>query len=137
VQNEDNLNKEDIFKILKDSGVGLPKYYTELEYEIDGKKGIYNRSRSGCFFCFFQQKIEWIWLYEQHPDKFWESVSYEKQGYTWIQGERLEDLIQPERMAQIKREHLKRTELKLKNNKSNRLMDIMNDENEACLACFV
>ncbi len=137
VTNEDNLNKNDIFDVLQKSGVGLPKYYTELEYEIEGQTGIYNRSRSGCFFCFFQQKIEWVWLYEQHNDKFWESVAYEKQGYTWIQGESLEDLIQPERMAQIKREHLKRTELKAKNKKSNLLMDIMEDENEACLACFV
>ncbi len=137
VKNEDNLNKDAIFAILKKSGVGMPQYYTELEYEIEGQTGIYNRSRSGCFFCFFQQKIEWIWLYEQHPDKFWESVAYEKQGYTWIESESLEDLIKPERMAQIKREHLKRSELKLKNSKSKLLMDIVPDESEACLACFV
>ena len=34
--------------------------------------GFFNRSRSGCFFCFYQQKIEWVWLYEQHPDRFFE-----------------------------------------------------------------
>lgn len=137
LDNEESLDKQDIFDILQKSGVGLPRYYTELEYEVNGQKGIYNRTRSGCFFCFFQQKIEWIWLYEQHPDKFWESVAYEKQGYTWIEGETLEALIQPERIAQIKAEHLKRTELKEKNKKSNRLLDILEDEKEGCLACFV
>lgn len=135
--NEDNLDKEAIFDILQKSGVGLPQYYTALDYEVNGQKGIYNRTRSGCFFCFFQQKIEWVWLYEQHPDKFWESVAYEKQGYTWIEGEKLEDLIQPERIAQIKAEHLKRSEIKAKNKKSNRLLDVLEDEKEGCLACFV
>ena len=34
------LHKEDVFKILEDSGLGVPSYY---EW----------RSRSGCYFCFF------------------------------------------------------------------------------------
>ena len=59
LDNEDNLVRDDIFKILKESGVGVPKYYEKVEYEINGKKGEYARSRSGCFFCFYQQKIEW------------------------------------------------------------------------------
>ena len=70
LDNEDILVRDDIFRILEDSGVGIPEYYKPLEYEveIDGeiKKGTYSRSRSGCFFCFFQQKIEWVWLYETH-----------------------------------------------------------------------
>lgn len=60
VDNEDVLIKEDIFRILEDSGVGVPAYYKPIEFEVDGKTGTYNRSRSGCYFCFFQQKIEWI-----------------------------------------------------------------------------
>ena len=76
VDNEDVLIKEDIFRILEDSGVGVPAYYKPIEFEVDGKTGTYNRSRSGCYFCFFQQKIEWIWLYEQHPDLFSRAMEF-------------------------------------------------------------
>ena len=60
LDNEENLVKEDIFKILEDSGVGIPAYYLPIEYQVeidsDIKTGTYNRSRSGCFFCFYHQK---------------------------------------------------------------------------------
>ena len=72
LDNEDILVIDDIYQTLEDSGVGIPAYYLPVDYtvEIDGKeeKGTYSRSRSGCFFCFFQQKIEWVWLLEQHPE---------------------------------------------------------------------
>jgi 3'-phosphoadenosine 5'-phosphosulfate sulfotransferase (PAPS reductase)/FAD synthetase len=137
INNEDNLGKEDIFDLLKKSGVGIPQYYTEVPYEVNGEIGFYHRSRSGCFFCFFQQKIEWVWLFEQHPDKFWEAAAYEKDGYTWIENERLENLIKPERMQQIKAEHLKRTALKAKKHKSALLLDVLNEETEGCASCFI
>ena len=70
LENEDVLVRDDIFKILRNSGVGVPEYYEKIEFEVEGQKGEYARSRSGCYFCFFQQKIEWIWLYEQHPELF-------------------------------------------------------------------
>lgn len=54
LDNEDVLGLDDIFKILRDSGIGVPKYYEKIEFEVDGQKGEYARSRSGCFFCFFQ-----------------------------------------------------------------------------------
>ena len=57
VDNEDILVREDIFRILEDSGVGVPEYYRPIEFKVDGKIGTYNRSRSGCYFCFFQQKL--------------------------------------------------------------------------------
>ncbi|HAB51293.1 MAG TPA: phosphoadenosine phosphosulfate reductase [Ignavibacteriales bacterium] len=137
LDNEDVLVRDDIFRILRESGVGVPKYYEKVEFEVNGKKGEYARSRSGCFFCFFQQKIEWIWLYEQHPDKFKLAMGYEKDGYTWIQDERLEDLIQSERIHQIKEEHLKRTTRSV-NKKSLYLLDILDEaEGEGCAACFV
>jgi 3'-phosphoadenosine 5'-phosphosulfate sulfotransferase (PAPS reductase)/FAD synthetase len=137
VSNEDILAKDDIFRILRESGVGMPQYYTEIPYEVEGLEGTYHRSRSGCFFCFYQQKIEWIWLYEQHPDKFREAMQYEKAGYTWIQDESLADLVKPERMAQIKKEHLLRTQLKASKKKSPYLLDILEDAEEGCLSCFV
>lgn len=139
VDNEDILVKEDIFQLLEDSGVGVPAYYKEIDYEVDGNIGKYSRTRSGCFFCFYQQKIEWVWLYEQHPDKFAEAMEYEKQGYNWMQSESLAELAHPDRIAQIKSEHLKRVEKISKNSKAVNLIDILDDEEEdkGCASCFV
>lgn len=52
IDNEDILVKDDIFRILEESGVGVPAYYNPIEFEVDGKKGKYCRSRSGCYFAF-------------------------------------------------------------------------------------
>ncbi|TFV94498.1 phosphoadenosine phosphosulfate reductase [Algoriphagus kandeliae] len=138
VDNDDILIRDDIFKLLEESGVGVPAYYKEKEFSINEKKGTYARSRSGCFFCFFQQKIEWVWLYEQHPERFEKAMEYEKDGYTWMQGETLQDLIRPERIKQIKEEYLKRRERIAKNKKSPYLIDILDDaEGEGCASCFI
>ena len=138
IENEDVLGREDVFRLLQESGVGKPKYYQELPLSVNGLQGTYFRSRSGCFFCFFQQKIEWIWLYEQHPDLFEKAGLYEKDGYTWNEGERLHDLIQPKRMEEIKKDYLTKTVLKCKRNPI-KLLDIVLDESEqeGCLACFL
>lgn len=82
---EHGLVKADIIRLLEDSGLGLPRYY---EW----------RSRSGCFFCFFQRKYEWVMLHERHPDLFWKAVAYEehhKDGrkYTWSDRETLRELL--------------------------------------------
>lgn len=133
---EDGLIRNDIFSILNESGVGVPKYYDKIEFEIDGKKGEYSRSRSGCFFCFFQQKIEWVWLYEQHPELFKMAMKYEKDGYTWTQNESLAQLSAPERIKEIKREFLKRMNKTV--NKTPYLIDMLDDaEGEGCAACFI
>jgi len=138
IENDEILVRGDIFKILEKSGIGVPEYYKKIEYTVEGKKGYYARSRSGCFFCFFQQKIEWIWLYENHPDKFWKAVVYEKDGYTWMRDEGLKDLIKSERVFQIKEDHLKNSEKKLNRNQSIYLLDILIDaEKEGCPACFI
>lgn len=138
VENTDVLVKDDIFRILRESGVGVPAYYEPVEFEVDGEKGTYSRSRSGCFFCFFQQKIEWVWLLEQHPDRFAKAVIYEKDGYSWMD-EKLEDLAKPERVKDVKREYLKRSKrlAKAKNDNSPFLMDILQEEGDGCIACFV
>lgn len=92
---EDGLNKQDIARLLEESGLGFPDYYKW-------------RSRSGCFFCFYQQRVEWVGLLENHPDLFQQAMDYEKidpdtgERYTWVQGESLEELARPERIAQIK-----------------------------------
>ena len=36
IDNEDILVKEDIFRILEESGVGIPAYYNPIEFEVDG-----------------------------------------------------------------------------------------------------
>lgn len=91
---EHGIDKLGVYDLLDGSGVGMPKYY---EW----------RSRSGCTFCFFQQKIEWVRLRERHPDAFQAAKDYEKTAmkhgspFTWTQGESLEELEQPARIAEI------------------------------------
>src|SRR5262245_19588225 len=62
---EAGIDKAGVLELLYGAGLGLPDYYSW-------------RSRSGCTFCFFQQKIEWVRLLEHHPDKFEEAKAYEK-----------------------------------------------------------
>ena len=140
VGNTDVLIKEDIFKILRESGVGVPKYYEKITFEVDGQKGEYARSRSGCYFCFFQQKIEWVWLYEQHPELFQKALDYEKKGYTWNENESLAELIRPKRIKQIKQDYIKKEDDKKSGNISNKLIDILTDYEDGeigCAACFI
>ena len=131
---EDGITKEDVFRILEESGVGLPEYYKW-------------RTRSGCYFCFFQRKSEWVGLLEQHPDLFELAKGYEKfdhetgERFTWCQGESLEELSQPERIAEIKANTEKAMASK-KTTKPNRrlieiLTDVLDDEDdeEPCLIC--
>lgn len=100
---EKGINKTGVHELLETSGLGLPSYY---EW----------RSRSGCTFCFYQQKIEWVGLLERHPVAFNEAKAYEKTAlendspFTWSDGESLEELSKPDRVAQIKAEHAKRVE---------------------------
>lgn len=136
LNNDYILGIDDVFQLFYDNGVKVPGYYEEIEFEVDGEVGKYNRTRSGCYFCFYQRKIEWIWLYERHPDLFKKAMEYEKDGYTWMQDESLSDIIQPERMKQIKREHLEKIKNKL-DPKSNKLIDILDDDSINCVNCFV
>jgi len=97
------IDRAGVMDILESSGVGYPKYY---EW----------RSRSGCTFCFFQQKIEWVRLKERHPDKFDAAKALEKDAlehgspFTWSSGESLAELEQPERIAQIAADFERRRE---------------------------
>jgi 3'-phosphoadenosine 5'-phosphosulfate sulfotransferase (PAPS reductase)/FAD synthetase len=137
---EKGIDKSGVLDILESSGLGLPKYYDW-------------RSRSGCTFCFFQQKIEWVGLKEKHPEAFERAKGLEKTSaehgsrFTWSQNEALEDLEKPERVAVIKLDFEKRKERELANRKVNPLragieepIDIddlyMEDEGGgACLVC--
>ena len=130
------IDKPGVMDILEASGLGLPRYYSW-------------RSRSGCTFCFFQQKIEWVRLKEQHPDAFEEAKAYEKDAvdhgspFTWSQGESLDELTAPERVAQIKEDYEKRLERMRQKRKQNPLRTTSDDvdidelfgQAKGCLAC--
>lgn len=111
---EAGVDKKGVHDILESSGVGMPKYYDW-------------RSRSGCTFCFFQQKIEWVRLKERHPDAFEEAKSYEKNAlehgspFTWSKGESLDELEKPARVIQIVADYDRRKQRDLANRPVNPL----------------
>ena len=97
---EDGIDREGVMTILEDAGIGLPKYY---EW----------RTRSGCYFCFYQRKAEWVGLADRHPELFDRAVAIEQKvlqdagvagdadfrdramrgrQYTWSGGETLTEL---------------------------------------------
>lgn len=125
---EDGIDKAGVARILEESGLGFPDYYRW-------------RSRSGCYFCFYQQRQEWVGLLENHPDLYELAQGYEKidpstgERYTWSQRESLAELRTPERMEQIKLEASRRNSqptVKL------RLVDMFADEDDSgCLICHL
>ncbi|WP_245460836.1 MULTISPECIES: phosphoadenosine phosphosulfate reductase family protein [unclassified Mesorhizobium] len=100
---EAGINRAGVIEMLESAGLGEPEYYRW-------------RTRSGCTFCFFQQKIEWVRLMREHPDAFEEAKGYEKTArdhgspFTWSQGEGLDELSAPARVEQIEREFEQRRE---------------------------
>ena len=44
----------------------------------DAASGTCSRPTSGCYFCFYQRKAEWIGLAERHPDLFERAVAIER-----------------------------------------------------------
>ncbi len=132
------LKIDDIFEILKSSGVGVPAYYNKIEFEVNGKKGTYCRSRSGCYFCFFQQKIEWVWLYEQHPDLFYKAMNYETSSWKWNQDETLAELSMPDRVEKIKEDYILKTSRNSAIDSPYMIDNILDaEEEEGCAACFI
>lgn len=136
---EAGIDKMGVIDILESSGVGYPKYY---EW----------RSRSGCTFCFFQQKIEWVRLKEKHPEDFKRAKNLEKDAlihgspFTWSKGESLSDLEKPERIAEIKLEYDARRERLRRSTPINPLRPIRNcpedideiyGEDEGSGACLI
>ena len=133
---ENHIDKQGVFEILENSGLGLPKYY---EW----------RSRSGCTFCFFQRKIEWVGLLERHPEAFENAKSLEKNAmdhgspFTWSENESLEELSKPERIAEIKADHQRKLEAQKRRRKVNPLrpdeglidFDELYGQQKVCLAC--
>jgi 3'-phosphoadenosine 5'-phosphosulfate sulfotransferase (PAPS reductase)/FAD synthetase len=137
---EDGIDRSGVDRILDEAGIGLPDYY---EW----------RTRSGCYFCFFQRKHEWLGLKDRHPDLFEKAVAYEEkvryrhkamQGrhYTWTQGESLNELV--ERREEIEERHQAALERAAKRAKPNRpLLEVLSnaldeDDDEAgCSVCHL
>lgn len=132
------LKIDDIFDVLKSSGVGVPEYYNKIEFEVNGKKGSYCRSRSGCYFCFYQQKIEWVWLYEQHPELFHNAMTYETSTWKWNQDETLAELSMPDRIIKIKEDYILKTQRNSIVDSPYMIDNILDaEEEEGCAACFI
>lgn len=108
---ENNIYKNDVINILKNSGIGLPDYYKW-------------RKRSGCYFCFYQSCSDWLNLYENHPDLYHKAMEYEYNDCTKIKNGRmgfnmkyaLKDMIKPENIEKIRKmERKSQTETEKKN----------------------
>ena len=120
---DDNIDKEGVYRILENAGIGLPDYYSW-------------RSRSGCYFCFYQSKQEWRSLKENHPELFEEAKQYEKDDFTWREDGSLEELIN----SPINGEKVKASSSQ---NSSPLLVDILNESDDEivyekpCLICHL
>jgi 3'-phosphoadenosine 5'-phosphosulfate sulfotransferase (PAPS reductase)/FAD synthetase len=137
---EDGIDRAGVDRILDEAGIGLPDYY---EW----------RTRSGCYFCFFQRKHEWVGLKDRHPELFEKAIAYEEKvnyrrtamqerEYTWSQGESLRELI--ERREEIEAKHEAALERAAKRTKPNRpLLEILSDaldeddDSAACAVCHL
>ncbi len=130
---EEGIDLAGVNKILEESGIGLPKYYKW-------------RARSGCYFCFFQRKIEWVGLLEKHPRLFEKAKWYERQNYkgdnvsfTWVEGMPLEEV--EKNKEQIKQSYKKRMEKAKMSQKGKNIADVFrdvvneDDQEDACLIC--
>jgi hypothetical protein len=144
---EDDIDHDGVLRILEDAGIGLPDYYSW-------------RTRSGCYFCFYQRKAEWVGLADKHPDLFDRAVAIEQKmlrdagesgdadytavamrgrAYTWSQGETLPELVG--RRVEIMDKHevaMKRARL---NRKNIPLVEVLadalddDDDSAACAVC--
>ena len=121
---EDGIVRADVFRILEDT-VGVPEYYKW-------------RSRSGCYFCFFQRRDEWLGLADNHPELFKRAKQYEKidprtgKRFTWVQGTTLDEVL-------AQREGIERTAAAngAKGGASTWQNALLEDEDDdrACLIC--
>ena len=121
----DGIVKADVFRILEDS-VGIPEYYKW-------------RSRSGCYFCFFQRRDEWIGLAENHPDLFEKAKQYERPDpdsgrlFTWIPGTTLQDLHRDK--ERIKQSTQRSTDATVALSWQEQVKQADEDDDAACLIC--
>jgi 3'-phosphoadenosine 5'-phosphosulfate sulfotransferase (PAPS reductase)/FAD synthetase len=137
---DDGIDRAGVDRILAEAGIGLPDYY---EW----------RTRSGCYFCFFQRKHEWVGLKDRHPELYEKAIAYEEKvnyertamkgrKYTWSQGESLEELIA--RRDEIEDKHQAALDRAAKRVQPNRpLLEILSDAHDeeddqaGCAVCHL
>src|SRR3954453_9198586 len=144
---ENEVDHDGVLRILDEAGVGLPDYYQW-------------RTRSGCYFCFYQRKAEWVGLADRHPELFERAVAIESkvlkdagasgdasyqgqamQGrdYTWSNGETLSELLA--RRDEIMDRHASAMERAARNRRNLPLVEVLSgaldedDDAEACAVC--
>lgn len=121
----DEITRRDVFRILEET-VGVPEYYKW-------------RSRSGCYFCFFQRQEEWLGLHKNHPDLFQKAMEMEKfdpstgEGFSWIQGMSLGQLL--ERRKEITDIASKKRELNDSRSWQQKLLEEGDLDDQGCLIC--
>ena len=146
---EDDIDHDGVMRILDEAGVGLPDYY---EW----------RTRSGCYFCFYQRKAEWVGLSERHPELFeralaieskvltdsngagdasYQDVAMQGRAFTWSQGETLVELVA--RKDEIMANHELAMQRARANRKNIPLVEVLadaldeDDDSEACAVCAI
>lgn len=143
---EDAIDHDGVMRILDEAGIGLPSYY---EW----------RTRSGCYFCFFQRKAEWVGLAEKHPELFQRAVAIEAKvrqdagadgdasfgefamkgrQYTWSGGETLLELTA--RREEILTRHAEAQEQAKKRKKNRPIWEILGealDDDDDAMQCTV
>jgi 3'-phosphoadenosine 5'-phosphosulfate sulfotransferase (PAPS reductase)/FAD synthetase len=135
---EDGVDRAGVMRILEDAGIGLPDYYSW-------------RTRSGCYFCFFQRKHEWVRLAEEHPDLFDRAVAYEDKvnfedkasgrKFTWSGNETLRELVA--RKGEIKLKHQASMSRQRSLPRNRPLLDVLEnildeeDDSTGCLVCHL
>lgn len=133
---EAGIDKDAVMAILERAGVGLPSYY---EW----------RTRSGCYFCFFQRKAEWVGLSERHPELFekaidlenkvnFEATAMQERTYTWSPGETLVQLRS--RSEAIKEKHAKVMQREANRQVNRPLIEVLAealDDEDDTLPCMI
>lgn len=144
---DDEIDHDGVMRILEDAGLGLPSYY---EW----------RTRSGCYFCFYQRKAEWVGLADRHPDLWERAVAIEQKTmldagadgaasfedfamkgrqYTWSGGESLPELLN--RRGEVIQRHAEAMDLAAKRRKNLPLWEVVaeglndDDDTEQCTVC--
>jgi 3'-phosphoadenosine 5'-phosphosulfate sulfotransferase (PAPS reductase)/FAD synthetase len=132
---EHGIDYAGVVQLLEESGLGMPSYTS------------WGRTHSGCYFCFFQQPIEWVRLLEMHPEQFDQAQAYEKisddpgKTFTWSEAMPLCELRKPENVAAIKARYAERIERLKRQRRNRRLVETLADLEEepesqkACLIC--
>lgn len=144
---EDDIAHDAVLRILQDAGIGLPDYYQW-------------RTRSGCYFCFYQRKAEWVGLADRHSELWDRAVAIEQKvmkdagtdgdasfgkygmkgrQYTWSGGESLPALIA--RRDEILQRHQQAVERTAGRRKDRAAWEVFaeafneDDDTEQCTVC--